>query len=401
MWYAGGGTHYYSVDGDLLGPKHRPLKLKDYFSVFDAVVEHQPASSVTNNDEHKSLISWYADGTLKLRGMYLSHNDTIPYLILTPSGTAQVEGFGLQLDGKMAHFRQEASGEYTFAAAICKQQSPPAVLVPTMYRHTFLMPQQPGQPPEQVETYVFKSADFSVARPSIVSACRLRDEVPLSSQPVESRQLLSTLRDDQVVRFYQQFEAAADARWGPEMQVEISASDWPERLQFLRGSRQGESYLLRGQGSHLLAKSDMDEDSVLMQAQYSKQTAPGFVFNGLRTGDRARSFQPRTTNDHLATDFYAVSPGQLLFFSLWVNWEGETLPSVSIQDDEFDFVAYGRPVARRPDGWVLVAGWAEPPKTGQVRLVVEPQGHDLRVDKLLLLAVPRQALAKKRDKSVR
>src|SRR5262249_35572762 len=83
MWFASGAAHYHNVDSELLWPGRPPAMLSEYFSVFDAIVDHQAASGDTLNTEHKSLVSWYVDGTLKLRGMYLSSDLTLPYLMLS------------------------------------------------------------------------------------------------------------------------------------------------------------------------------------------------------------------------------------------------------------------------------------------------------------------------------
>ena len=218
MWYASGGTYYYSVDRDLLWGRDLPVSLRDYFSRFDAIVEHQPDSAITLNDQKKSLISWYADGTLHLRGMYLTHDTTLPHLFLTPHRTEQVQGYALQGTGEVAHFRQQPNAEYTFATAICKQESPPAVTVPLIYRHAFLMPRRPGLPTEQMETYVFKTADFIIARPAIANACRLRDEISLSAELMEPRQLLARLKDDQVVKFLEHYDEVLKLRTQPPRQ---------------------------------------------------------------------------------------------------------------------------------------------------------------------------------------
>src|SRR5205085_4421386 len=98
LWYASGATNYYDVSNDLLSASQGP-DLSSYFAAFDAIILERNFSAVTENPQHKSLTSWYADGTLNLRGFYLTNDDTLPYLILSGGKPGHIEGHVKRKDG--------------------------------------------------------------------------------------------------------------------------------------------------------------------------------------------------------------------------------------------------------------------------------------------------------------
>jgi hypothetical protein len=98
LFYANGAERYYDVSADVL--LDEPLDPAAYFAPFNSVVEPSAFSADTWNRSHKSLTSWYADGTLKLRGFYLTAREpALPYLMLTAGIPAKMEGYPYPAQG--------------------------------------------------------------------------------------------------------------------------------------------------------------------------------------------------------------------------------------------------------------------------------------------------------------
>jgi len=111
-WYASGAEHWYDVERDVvLG-----------FLTFD------PTMYVSNVDAFEACPSiddpgrfptWYADGTLKLRGFYFAQtNSTLRCVELSAHRTAPLAGYAAW-DGRLYRFQEENDGGYEALAAVC------------------------------------------------------------------------------------------------------------------------------------------------------------------------------------------------------------------------------------------------------------------------------------------
>lgn len=111
-WYASGSEHWYDVERDVvLG-----------FLTFD------PTMYVSNVDAFEACPSiddpgrfptWYADGTLKLRGFYFAQtNSTLRCVELSAHGTAPLVGYA-EWDGRLYRFQEENDGGYEALAVVC------------------------------------------------------------------------------------------------------------------------------------------------------------------------------------------------------------------------------------------------------------------------------------------
>jgi len=120
LWYASGAEHWYRIDPDLFWARHVPrADLPAYFARFDAMAEATHASNETQNDQGATLSSWYADGTLRLRGFYFAAtNAELSYVLL--SGAAPERLAGYIMSGRdLMRFDASPGGDQQLIAASC------------------------------------------------------------------------------------------------------------------------------------------------------------------------------------------------------------------------------------------------------------------------------------------
>jgi hypothetical protein len=110
-WYASGGDMWHDPAPDVLWSKSvANLIPANYFSRFDAVAEIRHMSDSTMNRERKSLLSWYLDGTLQLRGFFFSYaNRALTYVLLQMPRASRLTGFALK-DGVVYRFVENERG---------------------------------------------------------------------------------------------------------------------------------------------------------------------------------------------------------------------------------------------------------------------------------------------------
>jgi hypothetical protein len=388
MFYASGAGYYYDVSPDLLWKGSLPPDLNEYFKPFDAIVEHQAFSSSTENNERKSLVSWYVDGTLNLRGFYLSsENAALPYLMLNTSPARQIDGFASLKGNQVAHFREQSDGDYTFVAAVCNQNSRPAV--PNLFINAYLLPAQvDATPPKELVTWLVKDKDYKASRGPVSVDCKIRDEIPLGMERLDTRQFLATLNNDQPIRFFEHLEDALDARYGPPIEFRVRADGWLNTVEFHRGQHEGESYSFSGREAHELLRSEMNSTVGWQINRYGQAGGLKILPDGLGKGDASADYSSGDTRDHLSSPFLTEPlKAGLLFFSVWVKPLGKSaLPDVYVQNATYVSLGHASPAVTRSDGWILLAGWAEASRREQIRLVVvEPPGTATLLDRALVV----------------
>jgi len=394
MFYASGAAYYYDVAPDVLWTPTVPSDLSGYFKVFDAVVEHQAFSSSTQNPEHKSLVSWYADGTLKLHGFYLSSGESaLPYLLLNTNRSERVVGFAFLKTDQIVRLQEQDDGEYAFVTAVCRQESGPTVK--SLLANTYLMPiEADGLPQEKLATWLMKKEEYAASRLTISSSCRVRDEVPLKMEQIDTRQFLATLRDDRPIRFFEHFDEAVQARYGrPSVEFQWTPQGWIDGASFRHGEHDGEDYSFSPDGGEALFRSDMDSSAGLQINRYGRSGGLKILPDGLTKGDHSGQYSSGDSRDHLSSPFFE-EPLQagLLFFSLWAKpLEKSSLPEFYLQNAKYVTLAHAFPAMTRSDGWVLIAGWAEAPRQEKIRFVVmeQPKATTL-LDKVFVVESPRQ-----------
>ena len=180
----------------------------------------------------------------------------------------------------------------------------------------------------------------------------------------------------------------------PELAVSVDGGGWPSRVQFNHGPYAGHGYALSGPSINRLFRSDFDTLSELQINRYGEVGGLGLTPAGLAGTDVAGRYESGDNRDHLASSY--VSPqnpdADMFFFSAWVRPQDERdAPALWLQDENFNFLKRAQVRLRRPDGWILLVGFAEKGGAGQVRLVVmEPPGTMSLIDKMMLVEASRE-----------
>ncbi len=175
----------------------------------------------------------------------------------------------------------------------------------------------------------------------------------------------------------------------PESIVDIGEGFWPSDIRFLRGPHQGETRTFAGKGVHELFRTDMDSSQGWGLYRWGSVGGLEIVPSGIGNHGAAAKYTSGDSRDHIATPCWELNPrDRTVFFFMWVRPLNGGVPDYVLQDDRYENLALGKPVEIRPDGWVLLAGWAQRPVSGKVRIVViEKQNKSVLLDKILLVAI--------------
>jgi hypothetical protein len=219
LWYASGAADWFSVGPRLLWPQQ--VSQQDaarYLGRFDAVVESSHMSDDTLNSAHKALLSWYLDGTLRLRGFFLdSAHAAASYLIFKAGYAGPVQGYGV--DGqKIEHFVQASDGDYEFIAAVGPYGGPHGRFAEAMtYSDVFPLPVVALEGKQVLVAGVSKRSRFK----SLPPAWRTVADLPLRTERVELDSLIRVLRrEDRPIRFHQSGVPAAEGQPGGAEDIE-------------------------------------------------------------------------------------------------------------------------------------------------------------------------------------
>jgi hypothetical protein len=266
--------------------------------------------------------------------------------------------------------------------------------VPRLFINSYLVPMGVGVEKEELVTWLTRKEDYLASRPSVSTSCRIRDEISLGMERLAARQLLSTLENDQPIRFFERYDDAVEARYGPTTEFKVTANGWLDGVTFRRGQRQGESYSFSGQDVHELYRSDLDSTSEWQIHRYGRAGGIKILPDGLSKGDAVAEYSSDDARDHLASAFLTLPlRNGVVFFSSWVRPRGNSeVPDLSLQQSDYSPLATARPVATRPGGWVLLAGWADvsQPQTVRIVMISKPKTVCL-LDKALLTEFPSHA----------
>jgi hypothetical protein len=111
-WYSSGAEHWYDDQHDM-DPSLLLFDPPAYFSNLDAVADF------VNGSDSDPVATWYADGTLKLRGFYFGEtNDQLRLVFLSSRPVPQVTGY-VARNGQLYRFQEDAGGDYEVLSAVC------------------------------------------------------------------------------------------------------------------------------------------------------------------------------------------------------------------------------------------------------------------------------------------
>jgi hypothetical protein len=219
----------------------------------------------------------------------------------------------------------------------------------------------------------------------------VRDSIRLNLERHSADEFVGTLANDQIVNFYRYVEEALLARYGPPAAVDIGSNGWPHRLRFILGPYKGKSYSFSVKEAPLF-RSDMDNVSAWQVNRYGFRGDFEILPDGLTRADRSAKYTSGDRRDALASPFFDFRSEEtrMIFFSLWAKPIGENkVPVVSLQDDNFTFIARAYRLETRQDGWVFLTGWLENKGSKRIRVIIQQKpGSASLLDKVLVLEVP-------------
>jgi hypothetical protein len=199
-WFASGAAHWADLETDL-APGRLWFDPPAYFSNLDAVAGFPYGSN------SGPLSSWYADGTLKLRGFFFGEtNDQLHLVYLSARRVPQVVGYGAR-NGRLYRFQQDPGGDYQVLSAACP---PGPATWPWPWSSTFssILNFAPDSP-DAGRLLVTILAPRSAMTPSgeIGRGCREISRISGILQFADKEALLAALRqDDPPMHFYQMLE---------------------------------------------------------------------------------------------------------------------------------------------------------------------------------------------------
>ena len=177
-----------------------------------------------------------------------------------------------------------------------------------------------------------------------------------------------------------------------EGRVQLNAAGWPETLRIPEGPLADEVYGLSGSGIREVFRSSMDASEGLEVHRYGQSGALEPATDCLKPGDRCGRYTSDDRRDHLTSPFLPVPVGEkrLVFFSIWTKpMVGGAWPSISLQQENYMSLAEAYFLSRRPNGWILLGGWAPAPGGHKVRIVVQQApGNTALLENMYLVDVP-------------
>jgi hypothetical protein len=213
VWYTAGGSHVYFYYSDLMGNVDlSPDQVKAYGSNFDALIVHPFMAATVFNKSRKNGASYYADGTLRLRGYYFGVDGRpgnavepwLGYLALHPDPPAPPVGFGY-LNGHLYRFEPSSQGGLVFAA----YTGPAAGLeLPNRNDLDYFMSvdlpaaQRDGKPTEKLYTFLMPRADYDRLKPGLCARYHLHEDFPVEGREVDVGAFLARYRErDKPIEF--------------------------------------------------------------------------------------------------------------------------------------------------------------------------------------------------------
>lgn len=198
-WYASGAGRWYDVERDLVSG-FLTFDPATYLSNLDAV------EVCPSRDDPGSLPSWYADGTLKLRGFYFAQtNPTLRCVQLGSHRTAPLVGYAAW-GGQLYRFQEEDEGGYEALSVVC---APGGEEWNEPWNGVFSVGLDMVHGPEAGRRMVTVLAPRSMLTPAgvIGRSCREVSRVRGTLLFEDWRSLVErSRRDDPVMRFYRNVE---------------------------------------------------------------------------------------------------------------------------------------------------------------------------------------------------
>jgi hypothetical protein len=208
-WYSSGGEFWHDPAPDVVWPNESfpDADVKKYFSHFDAVVEHAHMSNAANNPGHQALLSWYLDGTLRLRGFFFAEvNLELTNLYFQTALPNSVTGYGLR-SGQLVRFDETSAGDHELIVMTGPAEAMARKFFYRPLSITMYLPQKdPKEPQRALAATLVQRAGSEAYDPSIPGA-QIVQRVRGNLQPVDWRKMVDDLRQhDPTMQFYQRYD---------------------------------------------------------------------------------------------------------------------------------------------------------------------------------------------------
>ena len=204
-WYASGASYLHDPSPDVIWPVSLPKGFEPYyFSQFDAVAEN-PHMSYAAGDRHMALLSWYLNGTLKLRGFFFAgHNDGLNYGLFTAKQPVSVMAFALDRS-RLYRFAEAAAGGHEMVTFVTPAG---ATLDSFCARAPFYslmeLPKSQSDEGQQIMVAALVPAG-ALAKP--LPSSRIMQRIRGSLQLVDWHVMLDKMQhEDRPIRFYERYQ---------------------------------------------------------------------------------------------------------------------------------------------------------------------------------------------------
>jgi hypothetical protein len=174
----------------------------------------------------------------------------------------------------------------------------------------------------------------------------------------------------------------------PAVELKVRPDGWLDSVKFIRGQPRGATYSFSGRGIQELFRSDMSSTTGWQINRYGQTGGLEILPNGFDAGDAAADYSSGDVRDHLSSPFLDLPYEHgLIFFSVWAKaLDSAQLPELILQQADYSTLGEGHAVARRPGGWVLLAGWVEANQQQKIRIaLIEKPKTACLLDKALVV----------------
>jgi len=203
--YIHGESYWVNVNPYIIWNNYE-FNTTSFFSKFDAIGIDSIQSDTANKANNKSLISYYIDQTLQLKGFYFSsrHNPVLSYMLFNTNQSTPIEGYALLKDWSVIHFEEKESGNYVFGTAVCDgaQYYPGANLIPSLFDNAYILPGAQTH----LKVFVSTASEYYSHRSTMESKCSILNEIEMVGQKENYQDLVNVLHNDKPIQFYDSFE---------------------------------------------------------------------------------------------------------------------------------------------------------------------------------------------------
>ncbi len=229
LWYVSGASDWYFVSPDLTWKSNTnyDANLHEYFNHFDVIADHPHMSYSSDRDDGHTLLSWYVNDTLKLKGFYITNNYResfrpvvdlviLPQLFYSAEKPEKIKGILVDNNAQIISFEScDTLGDYIFMNMVTA--FPPENLDSIAHISVgcalFILPDRRGKKHQSWEDAkecvfcaVLSKEQFEKHLMYIRLAGKIKDVYSMKSHIENKDELLKALKNEPPVRFFKGYE---------------------------------------------------------------------------------------------------------------------------------------------------------------------------------------------------